>query len=336
MARAKSVKKRPIKTIMWALDALSTDASLYSHTVQVIRTLTKNTGTIIQPVYVFRPSRLKLSVTVFAQNDSELRLIAEKAFAESVKSIKLKGLCKPKVLLEEEFSVRNAVQTLTNHAKHSGADLILVGTHAHKGMPRWLLGSFGETLLHHAQSVPVFLVTPKSRALRKISHIVFTADLTDKSKKVLPKVIEMAKNYHAKLTIFHKVEYLTDFLVPSIYESPVYAKQLKEDIKHRRNELETLAKMARKARVKTAVVIDEKPGYPAGEIVSFTKKHKASFIAMVAEVGPVASMAIGSITRDVIRNATCPVWVIHTPEKKAKKALPKPAEIDTKELTPWD
>ena len=48
-------------------------------------------------------------------------------------------------------------RVIVRHAKHSGADLIVMGTTARTGVLRWLVGSVAEAVIHHAE-VPVLLV----------------------------------------------------------------------------------------------------------------------------------------------------------------------------------
>jgi nucleotide-binding universal stress UspA family protein len=48
-------------------------------------------------------------------------------------------------------------RVIVRHAKHSGADLIVMGTNARTGVLKWLVGSVAETVIHHSE-VPVLLV----------------------------------------------------------------------------------------------------------------------------------------------------------------------------------
>jgi nucleotide-binding universal stress UspA family protein len=52
-------------------------------------------------------------------------------------------------------------RVIVRHSKHTGADLIVMGTNERSGVLKWLAGSVAEAVIHHAE-VPVLLV----RALR--------------------------------------------------------------------------------------------------------------------------------------------------------------------------
>jgi nucleotide-binding universal stress UspA family protein len=51
-------------------------------------------------------------------------------------------------------------------------------------------------------------------------------------------------------------------------------------------------------------------------ITSLAREKKVGWIAMEGQSGPIAAALLGSITRQVIRTAPCPVWVIHQPKEK--------------------
>jgi nucleotide-binding universal stress UspA family protein len=51
--------------------------------------------------------------------------------------------------------------TITDYAKNSGMDAIIIATHGYTGMKRLLLGSVAFGVLHQS-SVPVLLIRPES------------------------------------------------------------------------------------------------------------------------------------------------------------------------------
>ncbi len=48
-------------------------------------------------------------------------------------------------------------------------------------------------------------------------------------------------------------------------------------------------------------------------IIEIAKEHGASLIAMASQSGGMSSALLGSVTRDLVRHSSCPVWVIHVP-----------------------
>ena len=55
------------------------------------------------------------------------------------------------------------VTAVVSYAKQNGVDLIVVGTHARKGLDRFLLGSVAEKIIANSP-VPVIVVPPKALA----------------------------------------------------------------------------------------------------------------------------------------------------------------------------
>jgi nucleotide-binding universal stress UspA family protein len=55
--------------------------------------------------------------------------------------------------------------------------------------------------------------------------------------------------------------------------------------------------------------VDDSTPSVTESILIHAKEKKAKFIIMAAESGPVASALLGSITRQILRTAPCPVLV---------------------------
>jgi nucleotide-binding universal stress UspA family protein len=195
------------------------------------------------------------------------------------------------------------------HAKKANAEMIVASTQSKKGVTRFLFGSFAETLVLQSE-IPVLLVSPKTAPARKFRHIFFPTDLTDKSRQVFEGAIALAIAHKAKLTLFHKVEYLNEYSVAA-FVPPINQEYLRSDLQRRKAELTGLAEQARARGVKVDIVLDSKVRSIVDSIVSAAKRGKADLIAMASQTGPVATALLGSVTRQLLRSATCPVWVVH-------------------------
>jgi nucleotide-binding universal stress UspA family protein len=77
-----------------------------------------------------------------------------------------------------------------------------------------------------------------------------------------------------------------------------------------------LASRARKKGIPVSVRVDINAKSVTQSILDAAQSEKADWIAMAAESGPVASALLGSITRQVVRHAQCPVWVFRSRPKK--------------------
>jgi nucleotide-binding universal stress UspA family protein len=196
--------------------------------------------------------------------------------------------------------------------KLSNADLIVMGTHSRKGLSRLFLGSFAESTLLYAR-VPVMVVGPHSE-LKGFKNILFATDFGDKSNSTFQKVLLLAKDWGANLTIFHSVSHPVEpviqagaFLLGGGWiDLPEYMTQVEA---MNRKQAERWNTLAENQGVKVKVVFVPSGGNVSHSIVDYAQSHEVGLIAMNAESGPLASTFIGSISRQVVRNAYCPVWV---------------------------
>jgi nucleotide-binding universal stress UspA family protein len=235
----------------------------------------------------------------------------------------ISGLSRPKVIVEKRPSLTLSVRALLAYAKRQRADTIVVGTHARSGIARLLLGSFAETLLLHS-TIPVLVVGPHvetSLSTRKRSRILFSTDFGPSAYPTFKKVVALARaqqsvtNPSAKITLFHCLPHPTEPIVRSgVYllgggyvSFPDY---MTDEEQRKRKLAEEYVKAAKKMGV--TVEIGLNPGHDgtAHAIVQEALAENANLIAMAAESGRVSAALIGSVTRQVVRTANCPVWVL--------------------------
>src|SRR5262249_39669163 len=152
---------------LWAIDPFS-DKTQQLRTAGFLKALTKGQDITIEPVTVLSPDQLKVS--------SELELEAVQTLKKWLKPVKVNGLTEPTVLISDSLSRRAAVEKLLEYAEKSQASLIAVGTHARKGVMRFLLGSFAETLILHSKT-PLLIVNPKCKPMPAIKEILFATDI---------------------------------------------------------------------------------------------------------------------------------------------------------------
>jgi len=299
-----------LKKVIWAIDATMGEKQLQTHTGDAIRAITKGMKCVVQPVAVIGPPNPYLTRTGLLDILEDAKAEVKANLDDWLKRRKLSNVAKPALLTQTSFSTKAGVKVLTDYAKKARADLIVVSTHARKGMERVMLGSFAETLLLQS-SIPVYVINPKARVDRSIKTILFPSDFTAKSQKTFHRVLKLAKRLKATVIIYHQLELYADYIEPSVSGSPLYQKYLDMAKTTSEDAGEKLRKIAEKAGVKAKVVIDNRKGYAPDAILSVEKKMKPSMIAMASETGPVASLLLGSVTRRVLREARCPIWVIH-------------------------
>lgn len=310
------------RRIVWAVDPFSEEIELLRQTGRAVRQLaTEWGGAEVEPVYLMGdfPPNVRLLPTL-------VRDVREKADAELRRC--LRGLPIPRmrpvrVLEGSSAQLREEVDSLIAHARESRADVIAVGTRARKGPRRWFLGSFAETLVLRSD-VPLYVINPSESQPRGIKHILFPTDFSQESKKAWVRVIELARELGAAVTIFHKVYYeMAPALEVAFSAYPAYKGLFQQELELRQSEAESWASQARAAGVEAEVEIDYRMEGQIVQSILRAARSRGGIIAVAARSGPVASAFLGSVTRQLVRSSVCPVWVMHPPAEAESKPKPK-------------
>lgn len=294
--------------IIWSIDILSENKKSQEVTVSFLKQLSQKTKLKIKPVYVVR---LGDQVSPLTHGEGK------KVFLENVKSAMTRWLSGVKLSLEAPLPVlqkglylRSDIDALVTAAKKEKADLILVNTHARKGLSRFWMGSFAETLMHHSE-VPVLFLNPHSRPAGPIKSLIFPTNLSPESQKALSKVAKLAKSIKAELILYNNIEYFVATPGLSFTETMVFTQNIEKDIEQRRKKLEkTAQKLREKSKIKVKVVVDEKDLRVSEGIQKLAKKTPGPLIVMLSQTGPFLSVLAGSTTRKVVRESSHPVLVL--------------------------
>lgn len=314
---------RQLRKIIWAFDPFEEESVLSENAVRTLKTLSERTQAAIQPVYLLSAAELNLSVEFAPAWVDQYRPATRAAMKERLSRLDLPNVSEPQVLVQNSGSKRAAIKALSHHAEAEHADMILVSTHAREGVSRFLLGSFAETLLLHSH-VPVLVVGPERTQQTGFRKILFPTDLGEYSRSLFEQAVGMAKEMGAKLTVFHAI--------PSSVEAAINGglmlfgggwtpvrSYFSEEGDQRHRKVEAMVHWANKRGVETDFLIDDQGGSVTTSLIGLAERSDYDLIAMAAESGPITTTLIGSITRQVVRHAPCPVWIIHPPRRKEAK-----------------
>jgi len=288
MSRASTFKRA-----IWAVDPFAEDVELQRKTLQTLMTVTGPREGVIEPVslvlwenrYVI--GKKEVTLPEYTTN------VANKV-REIGKRFGAKGLCEPKVIVQESYSLALAVQRLLDYAGKENTDLIALGTQAREGTTRFLLGSFAESLIL-SSAIPTLVVSPRTEPLANVRNILFPTDFSDEAKLGFHQATAFARETGAKLTLFH-VHPGSDF---EGLEEPM--KKLTTSARERGIEVDGIFKVAGESIAESILAL-------AGESPS-------TIIAMISKKHPSGKILVGDVTRQVLRRALSPVWVLH-PGKK--------------------
>lgn len=304
-----------VKKVVWAIDAFETDKKLHRNAVKMLLAISEKTGAEIEPVYILSLAQLNLTSDVPGPWILNYRPAAEKALQTLVSDFYIPNLKRPQVLMQKSSSNIEATMLISKYAKSVSADLIVVSSHSRTGVSRLLLGSFTETLILHA-SVPVMVVGTHLHELPALDHIIFPTKFGSHSKFIFRRVVLLAKALNAHLTLFHSVPPLT---IEPLFQSGVYLlggawipvqSYFANEVERKKRRIKLWCQWARQKNIRTDYEIQSEGGDIAESILNLAERKKSGFIAMEGQSGRISAALIGSVTRQVLRHSTCPVWVI--------------------------
>lgn len=318
--------------ILWPMDALDPELERQSDVLNVIQPLVQATRARVEPVYVLNWAQASLGPMRHEEDLDFFFKQARERFTQWAKKHRHPWLMEPKILVSDSRMQRGAVDSLCQYAEETGARLIVTKTHARQGVPRWFLGSFAESLLLRS-CVPVLTIGPTAKAISKPRPILFPTDFGKQSDLILPQVVGISKALGAPLIIFHAEETSSGgAILPGAYPISGRTGKLSEAVPVPRAEAVRVRKKAeeylntaRAAGAKAEVALDRKSGAIFDRIFALVKKNPPSLIAMAAQSGPFRSAFAGSIARQVVRSAQCPVWILHEVETVSKREKRKKA-----------
>ena len=226
-------------------------------------------------------------------------------FAPQIQELDLKKLrdlvqrnCNSFQPLMAEGSIEFAVQKWINE---HGIDLVVIGTHGHRGLQRFLMGSTAEAIFRTA-NCPVLTVGPhvsiKPYDESRIDNILFATDLTRESEYAVSYALSFAHERRAHITFLH-----------------VLPEEVRHNTDHSRivtfcqEELKKLIPEDAELWCEPEFRVGE--GFPAEEIVSFAETELPDLIVLgLPKHKDFSTHFQTGVTYKVIASAPCPVLTV--------------------------
>ena len=308
-------------TLLWAVDPFSDDRDILKSAAWCLKALVKSSPAVIQPIYIWMSSPFEFSIPPELHLIENFQIKAELKMSSVLSRIKIPGIRPLQVLDSNSSTVREKAQELIGYAKKMNAEMIVVSSHGRKGVKRWVLGSFAETLTLYSD-VPLFTVHPNWKRVPEFKKILFPTDFSDESKKAFTRILDFAERQKSRIILFHKSSqefYPTYDIEFSV--GPAYAQAYTDELEANKKTAKEMYNAAKLRGIRVDVVFDRSKIGSASEAILKRAKRFGSIIAMVSHSGPIASVLMGSTTRQVVRYSDQPVWVIHPKEKKMPQEL---------------
>lgn len=316
------MKKIPAKiksrerTIIWALNPFHGRKSEHIKSALYVENLARILKAKVEPTFILSPNVFYLPMDYFLPPEkSEFIVIAQRELDNLLQNFNAKHFLPGRVLYEDAFTLRGTVHTFITYAQDRKAILIFSPTHARRGIPRFWLGSFTENLLMYSP-IPVITVNPTTKTALSFQTVIYPTDLSRLSQKSLNAFLPVAKLMNAKVHLLHGLQGdVTTAALASEGLSDIaynyYTQEMKHLKKRREEQIRGWAKLCKKQGVFTTTEIAEDQTQVLETVLKAAKRKKANLIAMATTSGPVENLMTGGITRQVVRYADVPVWVMH-------------------------
>ncbi len=305
------------KKILLAVDLKAEDPSLTKRLWKAVKPLMK-ADTIVEPISVL--NRQDVTIATLRSRLGKLRLATEKLLAEHLEELGLKNFAPPKVLFADSSSTQSAVMALLSYAKKNGCDLIAVSSHSRRGVKRFFLGSFAESLSLQSP-IPLLVVNPIQRDLGRSNTILFPTDFSKQSKAGLERVCDSFRNLKPRIILFHNYLFPAQIYMEPFVSYPLPQSAMKEEFKRVENIGKNWCAWLKEEGITCELLMDRKARSVAEGVLSAIRRKKVEMVAMVSTTGKVGALLLGSVTREVLRNSPRPVWVVHPGKESGKKGI---------------
>lgn len=215
----------------------------------------------------------------------------------------------PDVEFNTEVLTGNPSEEILNLGHEENADLIVLGTHGQSGFDRFIVGSVTNKILHRSE-IPVLVVTKPQRnfleedAFKPVSieRMLCPIDFEMNNSSMVPLALSIARAYQSEIDFFHVVHKADGISWPD--QETYCLEKLRELVKPEKEEWCTAGFLL-------------KHGNPAEEILKVVEQNSVELVVMGHHGrGPVEEFFLGSVTRKVVTQSSCPVLVVRAPAHK--------------------
>ena len=206
-------------------------------------------------------------------------------------------------VIYQEVAGSATAESILQYAREQDIDLIVMGTHGHRGLGRLLLGSTAQEVTR-LSTCPVLTVGGKKAEAGAafLRRLLVPVDFSDHSQKALESARELADRFDASLVLLHVLQQVA---TPSSL-GVSFPSLANPEVHQRARDL--LEKMVQDLPGTEVHVVD---GLPAHEIVEFAGNREIDVIVIATHgLTGFERFLMGSVTEQVLRLAPCPVFTV--------------------------
>jgi nucleotide-binding universal stress UspA family protein len=205
----------------------------------------------------------------------------------------------------------DARTVIVDQALTTKADLIVMGTHGHRGFKRLMVGSVTESVLREAPC-PVLTVPPHEHPATSqvvtFTRILCPVDFSPSSLLGVGFALDLARQADGRVTLVSVLEWLAEEEPRSLahFNVPEFRSHM-----GRNTEEQLRALVADEPHTDSTIGVLVVFGRAHRQILRVAEEQSADLIVMGAQGRGGISLALfGSTTQQVVRGATCPVLTV--------------------------
>ncbi len=222
--------------------------------------------------------------------------------------IKSKGISVEEVL----YPTGDPAEEILKQVKHKNYDVVITGSRSKLFFEKWI-GSTSRKVVEKS-CVPVFMAKkinkPEIKGNRK--NVLFAVDETESSYKAVKKAAKTLNLDNSEIEILH-IKEGKESLPPEIIADKGWLDKILQKQEELANEvLEKTSSILKEEQIKADLktVLN---GSAAEEVIKYTEKNRKDLIIMGSHGREgMASLLLGSVSRGILDNTTCPILIIPT------------------------
>lgn len=336
-----TTEQKTKRKIFWAIDPTQ-NPSEAKNIIKELKIWSKRLDCDVQPVAVISKFILNLPIEIVIPWNEDFVDSIYKAANKYLKKSGATEFLPPEIIFAKTSSHRRMASFLAKYAEKKNAYMIFANTRAKKTWNPLRLGGFAETLVVSSK-VPVLLLNSLAQPSATIPSILFPTDFSNDSKNALMSLQPLAEAFKSKVILYHQVGnpnyYVSEFEGPWQGRPVVVESMLKDMETSRTKDAKDLAELLKQQNVRSSILVQRGRKNVSADIVEIAKKNNVNLIALASSSGPVTQAILGSVSRDVLLQAHCPVLIFHRPQG-IKKLVTKPKQkssgkdVDARNVAP--
>jgi universal stress protein A len=195
-------------------------------------------------------------------------------------------------------------------------DLVVMGTHGHKGLSRLVLGSVAEHIIHEIVFCPVLVVSRPQAGF--VAHqvaeplqwktILAPMDFSPDSGRALTHALRWAVEWKARVILFHAVEDPPPRMHGMIDLLPEFNPYFDKEVAEAWERIHSVIPEA--ARNRCELSYEVRQGNPREEILKFAEVVKPDLIVMGSRGSGKSSVVWGGTISGIVRDGRFPILAI--------------------------